>query len=53
MFYPLGKSQKNLTVGGVGGGGGGGGGAPPPPPAPLDVRGLIEFEIRGRYQNRN
>ena len=24
-----------------------------PPPRPLDVRGLIEFEIRGRYQNRN
>ena len=23
------------------------------PPRPLDVRGLIEFEIRGRYQNRN
>ena len=43
MFYPLGKSQKNFMVGGL----------PPPPPAPLDVRGLIEFEIRGRYQNRN
>ena len=42
MFYPLGKSQKNLMVGGL-----------PPHPAPLDVRGLIEFEIRGRYQNRN
>ena len=41
MSYPLGKSQKNLTVGGL------------PPPRPLDVRGLIEFEIRGRYQNRN
>ena len=35
MFYPLGKSQKNLAL------------APPPPPRPLDVRGLIEFEIRG------
>ena len=42
MSYPLGKSQKNLTMGGL-----------PPPPRPLDVRGLIEFEIRGCYQNRN
>ena len=42
MFYPLGKSQKNLMVGGL-----------HHPPPPLDVRGLIEFEIRGRYQNRN
>ena len=30
-----------------------GGWLAPPPPGPLDVRGLIEFEIRGRYQNRN
>ena len=30
-----------------------GGWLAPPPRRPLDVRGLIEFEIRGRYQNRN
>ena len=42
MFYRLGKSQKNLMVGGL-----------HQPPPPQDVRGLIEFEMRGRYQNRN
>ena len=42
MFYPLGKNSEKPY-----------GGWHPPPPSPLDVRGLIEFEIRGCYQNRN